>query len=101
MCGWIGKTTLENGIYTIKDDEERSDVIFREEIQATLGDSLTKTITLTCLKSLSYEEILSYGSNLSILIKIAPPIGNGPIGDTNNTPKTLYIEDVQLFPEVI
>ena len=95
----IGKTTLENGIYTIKDDEERSDVIFRGEIAP--GETLTKTITLICLKSLSYEEILSYGSNLSILIEIAPPAENSPIGDTNSTQKTLYIEDVQLFPEVI
>ena len=96
----IGKTTLENGIYTIKDDEERSDVIFRGETLA-LPQSFTKTITLECLKSLSYEDILDYGSNLSILIEIAPPAENSPIGDTNSTQKTLYIEDVQLFPEVI
>lgn len=97
----IGKSTLENGIYTIKYDKdniENSDVIFRGET----GESLTKTktIELECLKSLSYEEILSYGSNLSILIEIAPPIGGGQIGDVDNTPKTLYIENVQLFPKI-
>jgi hypothetical protein len=93
----IGKSTLENGIYTIKYDKdniENSDVIFRGETQTASVESLTKTIELVCLKSLSYEEILSYGSNLSILIEIEPPIGDGQNGNIDNTPKTLYIENV-------
>ena len=99
----IGKSTLENGIYTIKydkDNVENSDVIFRGKTQTASGQSLTKTIELVCLKSLSYEEILSYGSNLSILIEIEPLIGDGQNGNVDNTPKTLYIENVQLFPKI-
>jgi hypothetical protein len=85
----IGKTSLSNGVYTLQEEETLFETSGTECLS---GNSLEyKIVTLTCKRSLSYSDLLSWGNDLSLLIEVNTDPGSEV---------TIYIQDVQFFPYI-
>ena len=83
----IGKTSLDNGIYTLQE------TLFQGNVgnQFSNDYSQYEEAILTCERSFSYTDLLNWGNDLSLLIEVNADL---------ESKATIYIEDVQFFPYV-